>query len=165
VARTIQEVLDTILAAVPGAPFPGTVDTVKAGDPSREVTGIVVAFLATCEVVEKAVQLGANLIIAHEPVFYNNLDATDWLRKNRVYDAKRDLIEKNRLVIWRFHDYLHSLPPDSTLMGLLETLGWEEYVLPAEPFFCRIPPLTLRQIGQRVRDLVRGVCASWAIRI
>jgi len=32
-ARTVQEVIEAIVAAVPGAPFPETVDTMKVGDP------------------------------------------------------------------------------------------------------------------------------------
>jgi len=109
---SIQNAIDTIIASVPGAPFPDTVDTVKLGDAAQDITGIVVTFLATCEVIEQAVQLGANLIITHEPTFYNHRDTTDWLSHHPSYQAKRRLIEESRIVIWRFHDYLHSLPPD-----------------------------------------------------
>ena len=41
---TIQQAIDTIIAAVPGAPFPDTVDTIKAGDATQEITGIIVTF-------------------------------------------------------------------------------------------------------------------------
>ena len=76
---TIQQAIDTIIAAVPGGPPPDTVDTVKIGDPTQPLTGIVTTFLATVEVIEQAAQLGANLIITHEPIFYNHRDETDWL--------------------------------------------------------------------------------------
>src|SRR5258706_12660829 len=122
---TIQKAIDTIIAAVPGAPFPETVDTVKVGDTTQEITGIIVTFLVTGEAIEQAIQQGANLIITHEPTFYNHLDKTDWLKDHPVYQAKRRLIEENGLVIWRFHDYLHSVPPASTAMGLLRGLIWE----------------------------------------
>src|ERR1041384_7394424 len=102
---TIQEAINTIIAGVPGALFPETVDTVKLGDPSQPITGIITTFLATYEVIEKAVELKANLIIAHEPTFYNHADKTDWLQNNAAYQAKRRLVEENGLVIWRFHDY------------------------------------------------------------
>jgi len=105
---TIQNAIDKIIAAVPGAPFSDTVDTVKTGNASKEITGIVLTFMATSEVIEQAIQLGANFIITHEPTFYNHLDKTDWLVQHPSYQAKRDLIERSGLVIWRFHDYLHS---------------------------------------------------------
>src|SRR5437868_5610173 len=64
---TVQQVIDLILKSIPGAPFKQTVDTIKAGDPSQKVTGIVTTMFATDEVIEKAAKLGANFIIAHEP--------------------------------------------------------------------------------------------------
>jgi hypothetical protein len=69
-AITMRQAIDAILAAVPGAPFADTVDVFKAGDPEQPVTGIATTFLATYDVIDRAAQLGANLIIAHEPVFY-----------------------------------------------------------------------------------------------
>lgn len=149
---SIQQAIDRIISSVPGAPFPDTVDTIKAGDPSQERTGILVTFLATCETIEQAVQLGANLIIAHEPTFYNHLDATDWLSEHPSYLAKRGLIEKSGVVIWRFHDYLHSLPPDSTVMGLLKELNWEANGPAEQPYQCSIQPMTLLELAGWVKQ-------------
>jgi len=149
---TIQQAIETIIAAVPNAPFPDTVDTLKVGDPSQNLTGIVVTFLANVEVIEQTVQLGANLIIAHEPLFYNHLDKTDWLSNDPVYQAKRRLIEENGIVIWRFHDYLHSIPPDATVMGLLHELNWEANVSPEGPFLSDIEPMTLLEVGGWIKN-------------
>jgi len=148
---TIQQAIDTIIAAIPGAPFPDTVDTIKVGDASQEITGIIVTFLATGEAIEQAVEQGANLIIVHEPTFYNHLDQTDWLEHHPVYQAKWRLIEEKQLVIWRFHDYLHGLPPDSTVMGLLHELDWEANVSPEQLLLTQIQPLTLLELGQWVK--------------
>jgi hypothetical protein len=49
---TIQQAIDIILASVPGAPFPGTVDTVKLGDPRQPLKGVAVTFPATIEVIQ-----------------------------------------------------------------------------------------------------------------
>ena len=149
---TIQQAIDRIISSVPGAPFSDTVDTVKAGDPSQEITGVLVSFLATCEVIDQAVQLGANLIITHEPTFYNHLDTTDWLSQHPSYVAKRRLIDESGVVIWRFHDYLHSLPPDSTFMGLLKELTWDANGSPEQPYICSIHPVTLLELGQWVKN-------------
>jgi len=148
---TIQQAIDTIISAVPGAPPHDTVDTVKIGDPAQPLTGIVTTFLATCEVIEQASQLGANLIITHEPIFYNHRDEVDWLADKPVYEAKRRLIEQHRLVIWRFHDLLHTLKPDPTVAGLLEELGWAAVALPEQPHICRIPSMPLREVALRAK--------------
>lgn len=149
---TIQQAIDTIIASIPGAPFSETVDTVKVGDTSQEITGIAVTFLANCDAIEQAAGLGANLLITHEPTFYNHLDQTDWLTDHPLYARKRQLIEEKNLVIWRFHDYLHSLPPDRTLMGLMKELGWNIDASPELPFICTIEPMSLRSLGQYVKE-------------
>ncbi|HEX2948671.1 MAG TPA: Nif3-like dinuclear metal center hexameric protein, partial [Armatimonadota bacterium] len=78
-STTVQNVIDTIIAAVPGAPFPGTVDTLKTGDPQQTVTGVGTTFLLTVAVIERAITQGINFIITHEPTFYNHRDETEWL--------------------------------------------------------------------------------------
>ena len=50
---TIQQVIDLIIKDIPGAPFPKTVDTIKAGDPNQTVTGIVTTMFATVDVIRK----------------------------------------------------------------------------------------------------------------
>lgn len=122
---TIQDAIDAILAATAVDPLPTTVDTVKTGDPQRPLSGIVTTFLATSAVIARAVELGANLIITHEPTFYTYDDATDWLRDDPVYQAKRRLIDTHALVIWRFHDYWHLIRPDGIVMGVAQRLGWQ----------------------------------------
>ena len=150
---TIQAVIDNILTAIPGAPFGETVDVVKTGDPAQEVTGIVTTFLATQAILQRAVELGANFVITHEPVFYNHPDETDWLADDPVYLAKRRFIDDHQLVIWRFHDYWHSHRPDGIITGLLAALGWQSYFDPADHFEITIPPLPLN-------DLVAHVSAA-----
>lgn len=148
---TIQDAINKIIAAVPGAPFAETVDTIKLGDASQPLKRIGVTFLANTAVIEQAAQLGVNLLITHEPTFYNHLDNLDWLADNPTYQAKRRLIENHQLVIWRFHDYLHSLPPDSTVVGLTKALGWEAYARPEQPHLCHLPTaLTLGEVVQHI---------------
>jgi putative NIF3 family GTP cyclohydrolase 1 type 2 len=149
---TIQKAIDTIVTSIPGAPFPDTVDIIKLGDATQNLTGIVVTFLATCEVIQQVIQFGANLIITHEPTFYNHQDSTDWLSHHPAYAAKRRLVEENQLVIWRFHDYLHSLPPDSTVMGLVQALNWESNQSLEQPYLCHIQPMTLLELGQLIKE-------------
>jgi putative NIF3 family GTP cyclohydrolase 1 type 2 len=136
---TIADVIEGVLSAIPGAPRHDTVDVVKAGDPKQRCTGVVTTFLATLDVLRKADGLGANLVITHEPVFYNHKDETGWLSGDRVYEAKRRFIEERRLVVWRAHDSWHSLRPDPVLAGTLKALGWEGRSVPGADGVCEIP--------------------------
>jgi putative NIF3 family GTP cyclohydrolase 1 type 2 len=147
----IQAVIDTILAEVPGAPFPASVDVFKTGDPAQEVTGIVTTFLATRAVIAQAVKLKANLIITHEPVFYNHEDRVDWLQENPVYLAKRQLIDEHGLAIWRFHDYIHSLQPDGITTGVLKDLGLEAYADREHPELLILPGWPLKDLVNMIK--------------
>lgn len=146
---TVQEVIDLILTSIPGAPFSKTVDTIKSGDASWLVTGIVTTMFATDAVIEQAVNLGANFIIAHEPTFYNHLDEVAWLKEDEVYLHKKNLLEKNKIVVWRFHDYIHSHKPDGVLMGVIDTVGWHQYYDESNPDILSLPAISLGElIGQ-----------------
>jgi len=143
---TIRQAIDRIVADIPGAPFGTTVDTVKSGDPEQPLKGIVTTMFATDEVIEKTVQQGANFIIAHEPTFYNHLDETGWLEGDKIFVFKKDLLEKNNIVVWRFHDYWHSFRPDGILMGVLAVMGWDKYYNAGAPEIITVPAISLRDI-------------------
>jgi putative NIF3 family GTP cyclohydrolase 1 type 2 len=51
------------------------VDTLKAGDPSTVVTGIVTTSMATLDVLQQAAKAGANVVITAGPTFYSRADA------------------------------------------------------------------------------------------
>ncbi len=102
------------------APVPSsTVDTIKAGDPSTPVTGIAITFLDTMDVLRQASQRGLNLVITHEPTFYNHLDETTFFVEDPVYLEKLAFIQQHHMVVFRFHDEIHSISPDPIAMGLV----------------------------------------------
>jgi putative NIF3 family GTP cyclohydrolase 1 type 2 len=149
---TIQQVMDLILKSVPGAPFQQTVDTIKSGDALQRVTGIVTTMFATVSVIRKAIELKANFIIAHEPTFYNHTDSTDWIENDSVFRLKKELLEKNKIVVWRFHDYIHSMRPDGVIIGVLQTLGWEKYYDANNPPMVRVASITVREVIALVKS-------------
>lgn len=122
---TIGNVIDLLIAEAKTATRNQTVDTVKTGDRDRPLTGVVTTFLANVEVIRRAIELGANLIVSHEPVFYNHLDETGWLESNPVYQYKRKLLDERGIVVFRYHDYLHSVFPDPVSQEIVKRLGWQ----------------------------------------
>ena len=150
-ALTIRQVIDNLQADIPGAPFPKTVDTIKAGDWDQPVKGIVTTMFATDAVIEKTIGLGANFIIAHEPTFYNHLDETEWLGDDPVLKYKKDLLDKHGIVVWRFHDGLHQHRPDGVRMGVMNALGWDKYYATDNPPLVEMPAISLRAMITHVK--------------
>ena len=70
-AATAQEIVDRVKKNIGVDWSSDDVDTFKAGDPSTVVTGVVTTSMATLDVLQKAVQAGANLIITAAPTFYS----------------------------------------------------------------------------------------------
>jgi putative NIF3 family GTP cyclohydrolase 1 type 2 len=128
-----------------------TVDTFKAGSPETRVTGIAVTMMASLDVLQRAAAKGQNLIITHEPTFYNHLDRPEGMDENDpVWKEKRDFIEKNGLVIWRFHDHWHLRKPDGILAGMVQALGWQKYQSAENPHLFTVPETTLEKLAADV---------------
>jgi putative NIF3 family GTP cyclohydrolase 1 type 2 len=110
------------------------------------VTSIITTMFATIAVIRKAIDLGANFIIAHEPTFYNHADNTSWLKDDEVYRYKADLLKKHDIAVWRNHDYIHRLVPDGVTMGVLARLGWQNYADQTIPNILTVPTAPLKDI-------------------
>jgi putative NIF3 family GTP cyclohydrolase 1 type 2 len=130
-----------------------TVDTFKAGNPDAPVTGIAVTMMATLDVLERAAASGKNLIITHEPTFYNHLDTTDNLKKQNdpVLAAKQAFIKEHDLVVWRFHDHWHARKPDGILLGMTHALGWEKFQSPTSEHLFVLPETTLDKMAESIK--------------
>ncbi len=102
-----------------------TVDTCKAGDPEREVKKVAACFIATPEVIKNAAAWGADLLITHEPTYYEHYDNLAGREGDPVILAKQRLIEQSGMTLWRFHDHLHGRLPDGIIEGELGRLGWQ----------------------------------------
>lgn len=133
---------------------PDTLDTFKSGDENAPVRGIVTTFMATMEVLRKAADSGTNLVITHEPSFYNHLDETAWLETDQVYLAKQKFIRDHGLILWRFHDGWHRIQPDGILVGEERRLGWEPYKVAGEVRVYRLPEQTVRSLAEACKEKV-----------
>jgi putative NIF3 family GTP cyclohydrolase 1 type 2 len=150
-AYTVQDIINIILKEIPGAPFTQTVDTIKSGSASQQVTGIVTTMFSTIKVIEEAAKLNANFIIAHEPTFYNHTDDINWVAANEVVKKKQDLLRQHNIAIWRFHDYWHACRPDGISTGVLKMAGWQQYYKPGE-MVLKIPPASLKDITDHLKS-------------
>lgn len=142
-ALRVQDVINTVIRGVNTEVLEKTVDTLKIGDARNNVTGIVTTFTASIDVIKEAIKLGANMIITHEPTFYDHKDVISWQNGCNVYETKHRLIKNSNLAIWRLHDYWHMIKPDGIMTGIASQLGWESYADNNDNWIYSIPPLKL----------------------
>ena len=94
-----------------------TVDTFKAGDPETEATGIAVGWMSYTWALRKALELGCNVFVTHEPTYYNHEDDIASVSGMPGVREKQQFIQDNGLVVLRCHDLWDQLPgigiPDS----------------------------------------------------
>lgn len=182
-AVNAQAIIDRIRQQI-GAQWKETsVDAFLAGDPETTVTGIATSYAPSLEVLEKAVAAGKNLLISRESPYWAR-DAAQIRRgtggfgvdtrppssgraplgpeamdDDPVYRKKRDYIDENKLVIYRFFENWSSRYPDPQLQGLAKVLGWENYYRPSggRPWaagngFFEIPPATLLDTARNIKQ-------------
>jgi putative NIF3 family GTP cyclohydrolase 1 type 2 len=160
---TAGQIIDRIKAHV-GVPWTTpTVDTIKAGAADTPVTGVAVTMMATLDVLQRAAKAGQNLVITHEPAFYDHLDPTDGLvrEQDAVTLAKLKFIADHHMVVWRFHDYAHRMQPDIIVSGVARALGWSAWQDKATPWRITIPPTSLAAVA----DTIRRRLGAHALRV
>ena len=142
-----------------GGEWPETgLDGFKAGNPDTEVRGIATTAMATMDVLRRAARAGLNLIITYEPTFFGIRDGAPpppaaggrgargpagVAANDPVYQAKKEFIEKNNLVVFRLRDHWQARKENDLATGLAESLGWAGRRVPAEVMMYDIPPATL----------------------
>ncbi len=155
------QIIDRVVAAVGVPPRPTGVDGIVAGDPATAVTGIAVTVAATLDVLQRAVAVGANLVVTHEPLYYDHTNAAvEALEAERdpVYLAKRDLIARHGLVVWRFHDQWHERRPDGVAEGTRRVLGWPD--ADGDGLY-PVPATTLAQLAADIAGALRAEAARF----
>lgn len=88
-----------------------THDQILFGNADQNLTGIVTCIWPDVHVIREAMNLGYNLIITHENMYYNDDKRPIWLESNRIFQEKEELIRQWGGVIWRDHDFIHSKVP------------------------------------------------------
>jgi len=98
-----------------------TCDTVKAGSPEKEIKRVGVTMFATVDTVRRAMEWGADMLIVHEPTYYDHMEVIK--NETPVIKAKRELIEKSGMTVYRYHDRMHHRDVDRIPEGEVYYLG------------------------------------------
>lgn len=151
-AQTAEQVISAMRVAAHITPAANTVDTIKEGDPQTVVTGIATTISPTMDVLRKAVAAGDNLIVTHEPSFYNHLDKTDLYPGDPVLAEKMKYIADHKLVVFRWHDGAHARQPDFIMEGWQAKVGWATaHREPGAPMLYTAKPVILAALAEQLR--------------
>jgi hypothetical protein len=137
-------------------------DGFKAGDPATQVKGIATTAMATLDVLKQAAKANANLILTYEPTFYGRADGKATVAPggrgpvgpspdDSVYTAKREFIEKNRLVVFRLRDHWQARKENDMLAGLAEALAWSKHRVKPDDALFDIPAASAEDTVSMIR--------------
>ncbi len=132
-----------------------TCDTIKSGSGDADVTKVAVSMFATPDVVRAAHEWGAELLIVHEPTYFNHMDN----HSDESFEVeKRRYIESTGITICRYHDYPHNAAHDIICEGeikYMELPGKVEF--PGKFDLVRVKldrPMTPREIARHIESKV-----------
>ena len=168
-ALTAQALVQRLQSALGGEWQAEGRDGFKAGDPNTLVQGIATTAMATMDVLKQASETGANLIVTYEPTFFGRQDGPaapapagspgGGRRRFRglraddpVYQAKKEFIEKNGLVVFRLHDNWRSRKESDMTAGLAEALGWAEHRVRPDDALYEVPPASAEETVALIRE-------------
>lgn len=97
-------------------------DQLIAGNPEAEVSKVAVTMFATPNIIRQAKEWGAELIITHEPTFYDHLDRKE---DEKIQNEKRKLIDDLNMTIYRYHDHPHAAVHDEIAAGEIEKMNFD----------------------------------------
>lgn len=132
-----------------------TCDTIKSGSPDKELCRVAVTMFATVDTVRRAKEWGADMLIVHEPTYYDHMDV---IKDTPVTAAKRALIEDSGITIYRYHDHMHHRDVDQIPEGELYYLDLkgklEKTPYSASYLFISDEPISALELAHRMeKDL------------
>jgi putative NIF3 family GTP cyclohydrolase 1 type 2 len=154
-AVTARQVAERIVEHV-GVPLrTTTVDGFLAGDADAPVRGVAVTVMATFDVLRAAVDRGLDLVLTHEPLYFDHAGTSEptlVAEDDPVHRAKAAFVAEHGLRVLRQHDQWHDRRPDGVLTGQARALGWLDAERPDDPGVYDLPPTTLGELAAHVAD-------------
>ena len=161
-AVTAQDIVDRVKKNIGVDWGSDDVDTFKAGDPSTVVTGVVTTSMATLDVLQKAVEAKANLIVTAAPTFYSKADRNtppagrgaapvEPPPADAVYAGKNAFIEKHKLVVFRLAQHWNRRTPDPRAQGLAAAMNWTKYTTGDDRLRYELPGITLDALASQLK--------------
>jgi len=156
---TTLDIRDYLISNSPWVNPDTTVDTVKMGDPTREVKKAAVCWYPALATIRAAHEAGCDLLITHEPTFWEHAAPELQWRDKAPGDVKRKFLEETGMVVLRAHDTWDNWPELGIRDSWAKGLGLTERVREGSSGHYHglyaIEPQPLRQFAQYVADRIR----------
>ena len=156
---TTTEIREYLLRNSPWVKANNTVDTVKCGDPERPVKKAGVAWFPSIWDIRAAIRAGCDLLIVHEPTFWEHSAAEQRWRDRGPGIAKSKALTESGLVILRAHDTWDNWPEIGIRDSWAKYLGFTKRLREGSSLrwtaVYEIPVTTLRGFAQQVADRIR----------
>jgi hypothetical protein len=158
---TTTEIQAYLLQNSPWVKGNNTVDTVKCGDPERPVKKAGVAWFPSIWDIRAAIRAGCDLLIVHEPTFWEHSAAERQWRDRGPGIAKSTALRESGLVILRAHDTWDNWPEIGIRDSWAKYLGLTTRIREGSSLrwtaVYEIPETTLRDFAQQVADRIRAL--------
>lgn len=156
---TAQRIREYLLSNSPWVDPASTVDTIKVGDGGREITKAGVCWFAAMDTIRAAHQAQCQLLICHEPTFWEHDAAEAFWRDKEPGLSKQRFLQKTGMVVLRAHDTWDQWPEIGIRDSWATCLGLTDRVYASQNHnyhaVYEIPPQTLRSFAQHVAERIR----------
>jgi putative NIF3 family GTP cyclohydrolase 1 type 2 len=148
-----DDIREHLLSRAPWVDRADTVDTVKAGDPTREIHTVGVGWIAAIENLRRAHELGCELFITHEPTFWEHQAPEHRYRSVEPGLTKQRFLDETGMVVLRVHDIWDNWPDIGIRDSWARGLGLTDFLAEDRTRWhavYAIEETTLREFAQRV---------------
>jgi putative NIF3 family GTP cyclohydrolase 1 type 2 len=160
-STTTLDIRDYFLSNSPWVDPKDTVDTVKIGEPTRPVKKAGVCWMPTIWDIRAAHEAGCDLLVCHEPTFWEHEAPERKWRNQEPGLTKRKLLEQTGMVILRIHDCWDNWPEIGIRDSWAKTLGLTRLVREGTRrhynAIYEIPRQPLREFAQHVADCIKAL--------
>jgi len=163
-----NDIREHLLSKSPWVNRETTVDTVKSGDPTKEISSVAVAWMSTIENLRLAHEMGYDLFITHEPTFWHHSQDEKPTREEAPGIEKQKFLEETGLVILRVHDIWDPWPEIGIRDSWAYGLGLKHRLAEDSSKFVAVydfPETTLGNFAKYVAEKVRplGQDSVWVL--
>jgi putative NIF3 family GTP cyclohydrolase 1 type 2 len=156
-----NDIREYLLSKAPWVDRETTVDTIKAGDPTREVKSAAVGWMSTIENLRFAHDKGCDLFVTHEPTFWHHSQDEEPLRKEFPGIPKQEFLDEAGMVILRVHDIWDPWPEIGIRDSWARGLGLEKRIAEDDGKYVatyEIPETTLGEFANHIAQKVKPLC-------
>ena len=157
-----QEIMEVLYSMETTANYSHTCDTLKAGDPEKEVKKVAVTMFGTPDLIEEALKWGTDMLIVHEPMYYLHGDNVSPECTDPIVLKKVALANESGLAVYRYHDHMHHHVPDMIGVGqginppkeasfCIRSISASTAALSLRKAVLSIPPTPLCRVPKRPR--------------